>query len=359
MTPEQQRRQSQLAFAASRAELEVGSLAGCPLPLEHLLATRPGSPWVRRHFSGGLTAEVYQLEAGGQLWTLKRARNPCKVRNPDGQTSFLNEVQRRAELQALKQRADWREALAGIVETRYASYRQGLLLSPWIAGEAIGEWDERRLLQLFDTLLALLQLGFFEWDLCPGNLLDDGRIRLFDFGYMYRFEPLHSFNSNGQLTPQCHAAERFETRCYYAHLLHLERERGQSAALAALELEKRIALECYRRLRSHLAGRGASATVLAWLQRIIDQWQDALGGGLDGLYLREAWRSHLSDLEDDLGGQTCTPLTLQRIAWLQRCLDECGAQLRRLELLEGRTPDAWRAELEQALQQAHEWQVGE
>ena len=127
----------------------------------------------------------------------------------------------------------------------------------------------------------------------------------------------------------------------------------------ALELEKRIALECYRRLRSHLAGRGASATVLAWLQRIIDQWQDALGGGLDGLYLREAWRSHLSDLEDDLGGQTCTPLTLQRIAWLQRCLDECGAQLRRLELLEGRTPDAWRAELEQALQQAHEWQVGE
>ena len=66
---------------------------------------------------------------------------------------------------------------------------------------------------------------------------------------------------------------------------------------------------------------------------------------LDGLYLREAWRSHLSDLEDDLGGQTCTPLTLQRIAWLQRCLDECGAQLRGLELLEGRTPDAWRAEL--------------
>ena len=42
MTPEQQRRQSQLAFAASRAELEVGSLAGCPLPLEQLLATRPG-----------------------------------------------------------------------------------------------------------------------------------------------------------------------------------------------------------------------------------------------------------------------------------------------------------------------------
>jgi len=359
MTPQQQRRQSQLAFAASGAELAVGSLANCPLPLGQLLATRADSPWVRRHFAGGLTAEVYQLEAGGRLWTLKRARTPCKVRNPDGQTSFLNEVQRRGELQALKRQADWGEALAGIVETRYASYRQGLLLSPWIAGEAIDEWDERRLLQLFDSLRALLQLGFFEWDLCPGNLLDDGRIRLFDFGYMYRFDPLHSFNSNGLLTPQHHGAERFETRCYYAHLLHLERQRGQSAALAALELEKRIALECYQRLCSHLAGRGASATVLAWLQRIVTAWRNALGGGLDGLYLREAWRSHLSDLADDLGGQTCTPLTLQRIAWLQQCLDECGAQLQRLELLAGRTADAWRAQLEQAQQQALSWQVSE
>ncbi|SDP90593.1 hypothetical protein [Ectopseudomonas guguanensis] len=358
MTPEQQRRQSQLAFAASRAELEVGSLAGCPLPLEQLLATRPGSPWVRRHFAGGLTADVYQLEASGRLWTLKRARHPCKVQNPDGQTSFLNEVQRRGELQALKRQADWHEALAGIVDTRYASYRQGLLLSPWIAGEAIAEWDERRLLQLFDTLLALLQLGFFEWDLCPGNLLDDGRIRLFDFGYMYRFDPLRDCNSNGLLTPQHHGAERFETRCYYAYLLRLEQERGQGAALAALELEKRIALECYQRLRSRLIKRGASASVLGWLGNIIGQWHTALRGGLDGLYLREAWRSHLSDLEDDLGGQTCTPLTLQRIGWLQQCLQECGAQLQRLELLAGRTPDAWRAELEQALVKAHQWQVG-
>lgn len=358
MTPEQQRRQSQLAFAASRAELEVGSLAGCPLPLEQLLATRPGSPWVRRHFAGGLTADVYQLEASGRLWTLKRARHPCKVQNPDGQTSFLNEVQRRGELQALKRQADWHEALAGIVDTRYASYRQGLLLSPWIAGEAIAEWDERRLLQLFDTLLALLQLGFFEWDLCPGNLLDDGRIRLFDFGYMYRFDPLRACNSNGLLTPQHHGAERFETRCYYAYLLRLEQERGQSTALAALELEKRIALECYQRLRSRLIKRGASASVLGWLGNILGQWHTALRGGLDGLYLREAWRSHLSDLEDDLGGQTCTPLTLQRIGWLQQCLQECGAQLQRLELLAGRTPDAWRAELEQALVKAHQWQVG-
>ena len=184
-------------------------------------------------------------------------------------------MQRRAELQALKQQPAWAAALSGIVATQYASYRQGLLLSPWIAGEAVQEWDERRLLQLFASLSALLQLGFFDWDLCPGNLLDDGQIRLFDFGYMYRFDPLRACNSNGLLTPQCHAAERFETRSYYAYLLELEQRRGSAAALSALELEKRIALECYQHLRQTLAATSPKLAQLATLDAALDQM---LGG---------------------------------------------------------------------------------
>ena len=43
-----------------------------------------------------------------------------------------------------------------------------------------------------------------------------------------------------------------------------------------LELEKRIALECYQRLRSRLIKRGASASVLGWLGYIIGQWHTAL-----------------------------------------------------------------------------------
>jgi hypothetical protein len=358
MTPEQQRQQTQLAFAASNADIQIGQPADCPLPIEQLLTTAADSPWVRRHFAGGLTAEVYRIEAGGQLWTLKRARAQCKVQNLDGQTSFLNEVQRRAELQALKQQPAWGAALSGIVATRYASYRQGLLLSPWIAGDAVTEWDERRLLQLFASLSALLQLGFFDWDLCPGNLLDDGQIRLFDFGYMYRFDPLHAFNSNGLLTPQCHAAERFETRSYYAYLLDLEQRRGSAAALSALELEKRIALDCYQRLRQTLAQRGASSNVLAWLDSIIGDWRLALRHDLARLYLREAWRSHWSDLDDDLRGQTCTSLTLQRLDWLEDCLDTQGTELQRLDLLQDRPMAAWRQQLDRAREQALVWQIG-
>lgn len=358
MTPEQQRHQAQLAFAASGAELEVGSPADCPLPVELLLATTAASPWVTQRFAGGLTAEVYRIEAGGRPWTLKRARMPCKVQNVDGQTSFLNEVQRRAEIQRLKARPGGAERFAALVDTQYASYRQGLLLSPWIAGEAVQEWDERRLLQLFDCLHVLLLEGLFEWDLCAGNILDDGRIRLFDFGYMYRFDPLRAFNSNGTAMPQFHGAERFETRSYYAYLLDLERRRGSAAALSALELEKRIALQAYQRLQRELRQRGASPGVLAWLETLIQRWQGALRAGLDGLYLEEAWRSHWLDLHDDLGGQTCTPLTLARIDWLQDCLAARHPDLQSLGLLAGRGQEHWRAQLRQAHGDATRWQVG-
>lgn len=356
MTPEQQRHQAQLAFAASGAELEVGSLADCPLPIEQLLATTATSPWVTRHFAGGLTAEVYRIEAGGRPWTLKRARERCKVVNVDGQTSFLNEVQRRAEIQRLKARPGGAERFAALVDTRYASYRRGLLLSPWIDGEAVRDWDERQLLQLFDCLHELLLEGLFEWDLCPGNLLDDGRIRLFDFGYMYRFDPLREFNSNGTAMPQFHCAERFETRHYFAHLLGLEKQ-SEARALDAFALEKRIALQAYQRLQRELRQRGASPGVLAWLETIGRRWQGALRDGLEGLYLQEAWRSHWLDLHDDLGGQTCTPLTLARIDWLHACLAARHPDLRRLGLLEGRPVDTWRQQLDQAREQALAWQI--
>ena len=46
-------------------------------------------------------------------------------------------------------------------------------------------------------------------------------------------------------------------------------------------------------------------------------WRNALAGDPGGLYLQEAWRSHWLDVKDDLSGQSCTPLTLQRLAWLR------------------------------------------
>ena len=348
------RQQAQLAFIASNAELEVGHPDDCPLPLATLATTDGSEDYVSRVLSGGLTAHVYRIEAQGRSWTLKRARERCLVQNTDGQTSFLNEVQRRADLRELKRDPILGERLVGIVDTCYGSYRQGVLLSPWIEGDPIAVWDERQLTQLFEMLVALLLGGLFEWDLCPGNTLDDGHVRLFDFGYMYRFDPLRQFNSNGTEMPQFHAAERFETRQYFAHLLALE-QREEPLALAAFALEKRIALEAYGRLHMELDARGASSTVLDWLAGIIGEWKHAMRGDLEALYLKEAWRSHWLDLHDDLSGQTCTASTLARIGWLERTTRERHGDLQRLLLVEPQRQLI--EELRRARELAERWQI--
>jgi hypothetical protein len=309
---ESERQQSQLAFLASGAELEVGTADACPLPVGELAATRGDEPYVVQTFRSGLTAVVHRLRLGGRDWALKLARPQALVRNVDGQTSFLNEIQRRADLERLKAAPGGRERFAAIVDTQYASLKRGLLLSPWIEGGPVRTWNERTLAQVLGAAVELVLAGLFEWDYCPGNVLDDGmQVRLFDFGYMYRFDPLRHFNSagNGRDAPQFHAVERFETRSYFGYLLGVEHEQGIDAALTAFRLEKGIALEAYRRLRRELDRRNAVEEILAWIDAIESRWRIALRDDLGAL-----------DLADDLHGQTCTPQTLARASWLIEAL---------------------------------------
>jgi hypothetical protein len=131
---------------------------------------------------------------------------------------------------------------------------------------------------------------------------------------MYRFDPLRHFNSggNGTTVPMCHLAERIESRHVFGTWL------GQDPAevQGSFRLAKSVALATYRQLHAELKTDGATAQVLDWLAGIADGWEQALAGDLHGLYLREGWRSHVTDLEDDLQGRTCTPKTMLRVDWL-------------------------------------------
>jgi hypothetical protein len=310
------RRQAQLALLASSDEFTFGDPSACPLPPAQLATLDASSPGVDAVHDGGLTARVFKLRVGERGFAVKVARPECLVRNDDGRTSFLNELQRHAELRARRESG---VVLPAIVAPLYGSLRTGVIVSPWIEGELVDRFDARRIGQLLASGVALIAHGFFEWDFSPGNLIDDGRqVWLFDFGYMYRFDPFVQFNSAGQGgdCPQFHLAERIETRNAFAWLLGLEQRDGLEAALTAFRMIKQAALAAYVDLRATLALRGARAAVLGWLDAISARWSAALAGGLDALYLQEGWRSHALDLEDDLHGQTCTPMTLARADWL-------------------------------------------
>jgi len=91
------RRKKQLEFLNSNVDIEVGSLEKFPMSLVELLRIDENSDCVQRYFNGGLTAEVFKLKVGGKYWTLKKRRADILVKNIDGKTSFLNEVQRRRD----------------------------------------------------------------------------------------------------------------------------------------------------------------------------------------------------------------------------------------------------------------------
>tara|TARA_B100000745_G_scaffold170733_1_gene111874 strand:+ start:2101 stop:3201 length:1101 start_codon:yes stop_codon:yes gene_type:complete len=311
LTADNDRQQFQLDFLASGQDIEVGTLSGIPFSIEELTNVTSESPFVLDSFQG-LTNHVFKITDGTTNWTLKRKRDEILVKNVDGQTSFLNEVQRRRDF-AEQKKID-PQSFQHIIDTQYASLKRGIILSPWIEGEHITEFNAEMLDGLFATLIELELNGFCEWDLCSGNLLAVGNnVKLYDFGYMYRFDPLTMFNSNGTADPIFHCAERFETRFFFSHLHALEQQ-DQQAALTLYSLEKDIALKHYQQKYRVLEQASASPEVLKWLYGINQLWEQGLSSPekTADLYRLESHRSMVLDLMDDLHGKSCTPGTLTK-----------------------------------------------
>lgn len=94
--------------------------------------------------------------------------------------------------------------------------------------------------------------------------------------------------------------------------------------LAQYREMKRLAVESYRRKLVWLRARRADPQVLAHFQHLTARWESALAdpAALSRLFAVEAFRSHVLDIEDDLHGQSCTLLTLQRIDWVINQLEQ-------------------------------------
>ncbi|MFA0087638.1 phosphotransferase [Vibrio sp. 10N.261.51.F12] len=318
------RHKTQWQFEKSGDNLVVGHLNHCPISPEELALTTSQSPYVIQTFDSGLTAEVYRIRLDGKDFTLKKKRPVARVKNLDGQFSFLNEVQRRSDFQKVKDDPETSESFKCIVETVYADYRLGIILSDWIEGEPIKQLTPSLLSQLFSTLSACERIGLFEWDLCSGNLLNDDnqQLWLFDFGYMYPFDPLTELNSNGVDDPRFQFCERFETRFFSGWILEQGHSHRQS--LEAFRRVKQAAMNALEEKQAWLQGNNASLEVIGFTERLRDQYRAALESdeALDKIFTLEMFRSHVLDIEDDLDGKSCTPITIQRVNVVLDMIDE-------------------------------------
>lgn len=309
-----QRQRAQQLFDKSGKPLIVGDKRHCPISPGELAQTTSDSHYVVETFDSGLTAEVFHIRIDGKDYTLKKKRPIARVQNLDGEYSFLNEVQRRADFHKLKNDPTTADDFRCIVETVYADYRIGIILSEWIEGTPF-EPTPKLLNDLFSTLVSCEQAGLFEWDLCSGNLLldENNQLKLFDFGYMYPFEPRHEFNSDGINAPLFQFCERFETRFFSGWALDYSgNDQDRISVFRTVKHAAHIALEAKL---AWLKKENGSGEVIALTDSLRNRYQQALDDRalLEQLYLVEMFRSHVLDIEDDLHGKSCTPMTMKRV----------------------------------------------
>lgn len=318
MNPKVAARQARLLqMLESKEEIRIGRERDCPLPLAQLLRLTEVHPAVVKMYRHGLTAEVFHLKVEDHHWCLKRRRQDSLVANIDGQTAFLTELERRREIEALRELHP--TILAQVVCTSFGSARAGVLVSPWLRGEPVKTLNKRNLAQMLAVEAELAHWGWFDWDPSPGNLLDDGQqISVFDFGYMWPFDPRHEFNSNGLADPEFHVPERLETRTLSGLWLDV------ADPLPLFRHWRELCLAWAREELNYLTREGASAPVLARLQALQEEWQRALvsDDALAANWWRDMYRSHRLDILDDLSGKSCGPLTLRRLDWLEMAVRE-------------------------------------
>ena len=317
-----QRRALQLAFTNGSENVIVGLVDDLPLPLNELLVLNEGSDCVVQCHKNGLTSTVYKIMQDDKFFTVKIKRPVAGVKNIDGETSFLNEVQRRHDFHALKKSQP--DSFANIVDTVYADFRAGIIVSHWIEGEEIVLYDDDIFRSMFTTLLEMEKNGIFEYDLISGNfLLDEKReVKFYDFGYCYRFNPLTEFNPDGLAIPLFDHVERFETRAFFAHLADIEQYRSIDLALRLYRSEKTMAHTFYAEKLSWLITNKADHVIVEKVQGAKDLINEALTNddALLALYRKEKFRSYLIDVHDDISGKSCTPDTLIKADYvLQTC----------------------------------------
>lgn len=319
----EERRKRQMDILMSNKNITVGEITDLPIDENVLENIDEDSPYVEKVFDSGLSATVYKLKVANQFYTLKKVRTKILVENVDGQTSFLNEVQKRKILYKAKKENP--KLYDGIVDTIYANFRKGIILSKWIEGNEITHYNYMIFDHLFKTMFAMMKAGIFENDPTTGNIIcKDNRITLFDFGYAYEMNPLEDINMDGFDSPIFHPAERFEARAFMIHMFDVESIHGIAKACELYKVEKSVALKHYKNYANWLEEHKGKSEVISYYREIVLAWERALSteDGIRELYELEKFKAFLADVLDDLSGQSCTPDTLLKVEYIIKCAED-------------------------------------
>lgn len=309
-----ERHEIRLSLMKSKANLIVANGKDYPFTLDELIQADASKDYVEKAIENGLSAYVYKLVGDGKAYALKVERETSLVHNLDGETAFVNELLVRQDIEKFRQEG---HEFPELVETYYADKNQGLVLSNWIDGETPMTYNRNRFRSLFEGLFELEQVGYFEWDLCPANLMfdDQDHITFYDFGYTYPFDLLSQIHSDSKDNMAMHMVERFETRAFVQHLIDMEKVLGLASTLKLFRIEKEEALRIYKIKHAYIDERKGHVFVLDFLKAKIKEFEEALSSkqALVNQYICEVFRSSLFDVYDDLSAPLASLDTYSKI----------------------------------------------
>jgi hypothetical protein len=169
-----------------------------------------------------------------------------------------------------------------------------------------GLWDLERS-QLFSTELSSRTLG-----------VTSTHVVFKEVAQFVPFDPLNDYNEQGLVFPASHMIERLEKQFLIEAWADLETSDSVSAVIENIKIEKAAMLIIYMSKLRYLQTHGASVTILAWMNGLIDEVKKYLAGP-DELwqeYMTNRSRGYVKDLVDELDQPSITPLTIRKLDFL-------------------------------------------
>lgn len=267
----------------------------------------------------GLVVEaVLETSNGVQGFVIKHQGHLLEVRRQvgdDEQHAFLHECIIRSHIVKIPSELvhqmipktlamDW---LAGFIISEHVESKP-LTPLPFPLYESLfqGLWDLERS-QLFASELSSRTLG-----------VTSTHVVFKEVSHFVPFDPLTEYNEQGLVFPASHMIERFEKHYLIEAWADLETSDSVSAVIENIKIEKAAMLIIYMSKLRYLQTHGASVTILAWMNGLIDEIKKYLAGP-DELwqeYMTNRYRGYVKDLVDELDQPAITPLTLRKLDFL-------------------------------------------
>jgi hypothetical protein len=199
---------------------------------------------------------------------------------------------------------DW---FAGYIVSTHVETKP-LIPLPFVLYEGLFQslWDLERS-QLFATELSARTLG-----------VTTTHVVMTDVTHLVPFDPLNDYNEQGLVFPASHMIERFEKQYLIEAWADLESSDSVSAVIENIKIEKAAMLIVYMNKLRYCQTHGASVTILAWMNGLLDEIKKYLAGP-DELwqeYMTNRYRGYVKDLVDELDQPSITPLTIRKLDFL-------------------------------------------